>query len=275
MKIRNMKQVTERVKGLKGRKLFRRNQIIITTLAVMIAAAGYLNYAGKRDLEAGSRLSQAGSLELSEEDLMAENLAAQSETVSDILSLDNDPAEGEVAEAGPEDTSLALGDNGTGGEASTQEGELSGNSTDTGNTGESADPAGYENPGEAVLTSGMSVADYIAGVQLSREQIRAKNKETLMSLINSTNIDEAAKQQAIQDMIRITEISEKENAAETLLMAKGFADPVVSITDDKVDVVIHASSITDSQRAQIEDIVKRKAEVGADQIIITLLNMAD
>ena len=275
MKIRNMKQVTERVKGLKGRKLFRRNQIIITTLAVMIAAAGYLNFAGKRDLEAGSRLSQAGSLELSEEDLMAENLAAQSETVSDILSLDNDPAEGEVAEAGPEDTSLALGDNGTGGEASTQEGELSGNSTDTGNTGESADPAGYENPGEAVLTSGMSVADYIAGVQLSREQIRAKNKETLMSLINSTNIDEAAKQQAIQDMIRITEISEKENAAETLLMAKGFADPVVSITDDKVDVVIHASSITDPQRAQIEDIVKRKAEVGADQIIITLLNMAD
>ena len=272
MKIRNMKQVIERVKGLKGRKLFRRNQIIITTLAVMIAAAGYLNYAGKRDLEAGSRLSQAGSLELSEEDLMAENLAAQSETVSDILSLDNDPAEGEVAEAGPEDTSLALGDNGTGGEASTQEGELSGNSTDTGNTGESADPAGYENPGEAVLTSGMSVADYIAGVQLSREQIRAKNKETLMSLIN---IDEAAKQQAIQDMIRITEISEKENAAETLLMAKGFADPVVSITDDKVDVVIHASSITDPQRAQIEDIVKRKAEVGADQIIITLLNMAD
>ena len=275
MKIRNMKQVTERVKGLKGRKLFRRNQIIITTLAVMIAAAGYLNYAGKRDLEAGSRLSQAGSLELSEEDLMAENLAAQSETVSDILSLDNDPADGEVAEAGPEDTSLALGDNGAGGEASTQEGELSGNSTDTGNTGESADPAGYENPGEAVLTSGMSVADYIAGVQLSREQIRAKNKETLMSLINSTNIDEAAKQQAIQDMIRITEISEKENAAETLLMAKGFADPVVSITDDKVDVVIHASSITDPQRAQIEDIVKRKAEVGADQIIITLLNMAD
>ena len=275
MKIRNMKQVTERVKGLKGRKLFRRNQIIITTLAVMIAAAGYLNYAGKRDLEAGSRLSQAGSLELSEEDLMAENLAAQSETVSDILSLDNDPADGEVAEAGPEDTSLALGDNGAGGEASTQEGELSGNSTDTENTGESADQAGYENPGEAVLTSGRSVADYIAGVQLSREQIRAKNKETLMSLINSTNIDEAAKQQAIQDMIRITEISEKENAAETLLMAKGFADPVVSITDDKVDVVIHASSITDPQRAQIEDIVKRKAEVGADQIIITLLNMAD
>ena len=112
MKIRNMKQVGERVKEIKMKRLFRRNQIIITTLAVMIAAAGYLNYAGKRDLEAGGQVADMGSLELSDEDLMAENLAAQSETVQDILSLDNDPAEGEVAEAGPEDTSLALGDNG-------------------------------------------------------------------------------------------------------------------------------------------------------------------
>ena len=47
MKIRNMKQVGERVKEIKMKRLFRRNQIIITTLAVMIAAAGYLNYAGK------------------------------------------------------------------------------------------------------------------------------------------------------------------------------------------------------------------------------------
>ena len=69
--------------------------------------------------------------------------------------------------------------------------------------------------------------------------------------------------------------AEKENAAETLLMAKGFLDPVVSITGDKVDVVINASSITDPQRAQIEDIVKRKTEVGADQIVITLLNLEE
>ena len=87
MKIRNMKQVGERVKEIKMKRLFRRNQIIITTLAVMIAAAGYLNYAGKRDLEAGGQVADMGSLELSDEDLMAENLAAQSETVQDILSL--------------------------------------------------------------------------------------------------------------------------------------------------------------------------------------------
>lgn len=96
-----------------------------------------------------------------------------------------------------------------------------------------------------------------------------------MEVINNTNIDEASKQQAIQNMIDMTAVSEKENAAETLLMAKGFADPVVSITDGKVDVVINAASITDPQRAQIEDIVKRKTEVSAENIIITLLKLQE
>ena len=269
MKIRNMKQVTERVKGLKGRKLFRRNQIIITTLAVMIAAAGYLNYAGKRDLEAGSRLSQAGSLELSEEDLMAENLAAQSETVSDILSLDNDPAEGEVAEAGPEDTSLALGDNGAGGEASTQEGELSGNSADAENTGESADPAGYENPGEAVMVSNSIGNDYFSSAKLAREQSRAKNKETLMEIINNKSLDAKEKKTAVNQVAAITDAAEKENAAELMLEAKGFEDAVVSITDDSADIVINAGELTSQQIAQVQDIVKRKAGIAADKIVIT------
>ena len=61
-----------------------------------------------------------------------------------------------------------------------------------------------------------------------------------MNLINNPNIEEAAKQQAIQQMIDMTAIAEKENAAETLLLAKGFADPVVSISNGKVDVVINA-----------------------------------
>ena len=290
MKIRNMKQVkqvTAHMKDVKMKRLFRRNQIIITTLAVMIAAAGYLNYAGKRDLAAAGNIYEAEAMDISDEDLLAENKAASGEELLEIGSLDQDsdqveealPSEGlaqkeevgaeaaeQLAEAGEnmetETEQLALAEKG--GQDAVSE---AGDAQDT--------PAGIENPGEAVLTSGMSVADYIAGVQLSREQVRARNKETLMSLINSTSIDEAAKQQAIQDMIRLTEISEKENAAETLLMAKGFSDPVVSIADEKVDVVINAPSITDPQRAQIEDIVKRKTEVGADQIIITLLNMEE
>ena len=249
------------LKNVNMKKMLRRNQIIVTTLAVMIAAAGYLNYTDSQNLDPDSGAYEAGAMDVGEEEIQMENQAALDAQGSyeEIASLDQDGAAPEetqplvLAEGEPAEQDSA-------GETGTESGEAQ---------------AGLENPGEAILTSGMSVADYIANVQLSREQVRARNKETLMNLINSSSIDEASKQQAIQDMIEMTEISEKENAAETLLIAKGFADPVVSISQDKVDVVINASSITDPQRAQIEDIVKRKTEVGADQIIITLLNMAE
>ena len=38
-----------------------------------------------------------------------------------------------------------------------------------------------------------------------------------------------------------------------------------------VDVVIGQSEITDAQRAQIEDIVKRKTEISGENIVITTM----
>ena len=276
--MKKIKQVKEHMKDVNMKRLFRRNQIIITTLAVMIAAAGYLNYAGNQELDGQGQVYEAGAMDISDEDILAENQAVMNEAgdgvLQEIPSLD-DPMEGNEAQAAADEVEEALPQESLAQNDGQQEVEMAAADSAEEQAQAEGSQAGLENPGEAVLTSGMNVADYIANVQLNREQIRAKNKETLMGLINSTSIDEAAKQQAIQDMIDLTEIAEKENAAETLLMAKGFLDPVVSITGDKVDVVINASSITDPQRAQIEDIVKRKTEGGADQIVITLLNLEE
>lgn len=271
-------------KEVNMKKLFRRNQIIITTLAIMIAAAGYLNYAGKRELEANAGgIYQVGNLEISDEDLLAENQAA-SYDFQGAFEEAQPQAEGNLLEAeagggGEAALKLPAGQE-TAGEASGELGTEEAKKTASAQLAEieswdQGEETGMEQPGEAVLTSGLTVSDYIANVQLNREQIRAKNRETLNSIINNTNIEESAKQEAIQYMISMTAVSEKENAAETLLQAKGFADPVVSLTDGQVDVVIHAASITDQQRAQIEDIVKRKTQVGAEHIVITLLNLEE
>ena len=233
------------------KRIFRRNQIIITTLAVMIAAAGYLNYSSKKEV-AGAEVYEAGMMDISDSDILAENQAkngVDDGKLKEIASLDGDGEEllpdGNEVAAMPESAESA------GAEVSGQE----------------TAAAGIENPGEAVLTGGTGISEYIAGVQLGREQIRAKNKETLMQIINSDQISEEEKQTAIQNLIGMTEISVK------LLKAKGFVDPVVSITDGKVDVVVNAASLSDQERAQIEDIVKRKTEIGADGIVITLLDV--
>lgn len=70
-------------------------------------------------------------------------------------------------------------------------------------------------------------------------------------------------------MISMTDIAEKETAAEILLEAKGFGDVVVSISSDMVDVVVNAAELSEQQRAQIEDIVKRKTGMSSENIIIS------
>ena len=73
-------------------------------------------------------------------------------------------------------------------------------------------------------------------------------------------------------MISMTDIAEKETAAEILLEAKGFDDAIVSIDGDSVDVVVNTAELSEAQRAQIEDIVIRKTGVSADAVVISTVN---
>ena len=109
----------------------------------------------------------------------------------------------------------------------------------------------------------------LSDAKLLKEQTRAKNKETLLEIINSEGISDEQKQAAVDSMVEMTAIAEKEAAAEILLEAKGFQDVVVSINGDGVDVVVNVPALDDIMRAQIEDIVKRKTEVSAENIIIS------
>ena len=120
----------------------------------------------------------------------------------------------------------------------------------------------------------ISNVDFAAEMKLAREQVRAKNKETLLGIVNSTTLTDEQKQAAVDEMISLTDTAEREAAAEMLLEAKGFTDVVVSITDNAVDVVLDMGDVTDAKRAQIEDIVKRKTNINAENIIITPIETA-
>ena len=120
-------------------------------------------------------------------------------------------------------------------------------------------------PPRSTLSSSSAASD----VYKRQEQTRAKNKETLTNLVNNKNVTNAQKDKAMQQIMQMTEISEKETATENLLAAKGFSEAVVTILSDSVDVVVNADDLTESQIAQIEDIVKRKTECSADKIVIS------
>lgn len=123
-------------------------------------------------------------------------------------------------------------------------------------------------PGEAVLT-GSTAESVIAQAKVSREQVRAQNKETLQAIIDNTDLSETEKQEAVTELAKITEIAEQESAIETLMTAKGFSESVVTLTEDTADIVVNASELSDANRAQIEDIVTRQTDIAPENIVIT------
>ena len=213
-------------------KKVQKNQVIIAALAVMIVLAGYLNF-------------RTGGMDVS--DSIASNAAVDAESGTEtedvLLELtENDLAEIEVADEEEME-------------------DLESNPSDT-----------PENVGEAVLTSTVVAQNFSAQAKLNREQMRSKNKEALIEVINNENTTEDLKQTAMEDLMDMTNRSEMEIAAENLLTAKGFENSVVSLTKDSCDVVVCRESLTEGERAQIEDIIARKTDVGIEKVVITTLN---
>ena len=218
------------------KKLLRKNQIIITALVVMVALAGYLSLTDEEDLAVGV-LNQSEQAAGGEGKDAAENVAAENGTGSAVQ----------------DDTVADISDEDVAAEEKKSDNEVS----------------SKENAGEAVLVSNTVTGDYFEAAKLSREQTRAKNKETLLELVNSNTASEAQKEKAMPEIVAMTAINEKETATENLLAAKGFQDVVVTIVDDSVDVIVNAESLKEQQIAQIEDVVKRKLECASDKIVIS------
>ena len=118
-------------------------------------------------------------------------------------------------------------------------------------------------PGEAVLTSGV-----VAEAKVTREQVRAQNKETLLEIIDNKNLSDEQKENAVAEMIAMTKTAEQEAAVETMLLSKGFSEAVVTLTEKGADVVVNSKELTDANRAQIEDIVTRKTGIAPENIVI-------
>ena len=202
------------------KKIVKKNQVIITSLAILIAVAGYLNFA---DVDLGFKDKEAST---------------DSSSILDQVEYDLS------------DETALLDENGADGSI--------GDSTDVSST-----------PGEAVLTS---ASDFAAQAKLSREQVRSQNKADLQEILNNTEVGDDQKQQAVNTMVSMADVAEKEAAAEMLLEAKGFENVVINLTGETADVVVPDTDLEDAKRAQIEDIVKRKTGIAPENIVITPLN---
>lgn len=193
-----------------------KNQIIITTLALLLAVVGYISY--------DNRDTFMNAKDVLSTEIKAVNGKADTQ-VSDEVALETDSTE-EIL-----------------------------------------------NAGETVLTSASTESEEcVAQVKLGREQVRSKNKEALQKIIDDEGVSEAEKKSAVDAMVKLTENAQMEEDAQMMLEAKGFKNAVVSLSDECCDVIVGKDDVTDEKRAQIEDIIKRKTNIGASNIVISTMD---
>lgn len=243
------------------KKIVHKNQLVITTLAVLIAVAGYISF--DRSNADSDEVMKEANANVAEEDYVIDDSTYDIfEEIDDVAATDEEAdivADGEADLAADGATDLAAEEIAL--DTSLEEGQAVSPEEE------------ILNPGETVLTSlTVTNSNYAAEVKLNREQIRSKNQEVLTQIIENESLTDEQKQAAVDQMVEMTELAQKEVDAEMLLEAKGFANAVVSISANSCDVVVDMGDVTDAKRAQVEDIVKRKTGISAENIVITTID---
>ncbi len=252
----------------------KRNQIIITVLVFMIAIAAYLN---TQEPNGNMPMNLVDNTTFNEENIPEEEdffepYDAKNTQIEEALSSgvegENVQKADKVAQNNNDFTSGLTSD-----AVLPEEEQTGGQSFQaliTKKEPVTSEVTAAANTNQDVTQSGQT--DFFAEEKLLREQSRASQVEKLTQYVANENLDQETKAKAAESLLVIQERIEKESSAEALLRAKGFKEVYVRIDDDGVDVVISKSELTDSDIAQIEEIVNRKTGYSVGKIKITPIN---
>ncbi len=272
------------------KNIFKKNQIIIAALAIMIIIAGYLNFSGKnledKTADVGSNgavdydtyaettgddITDGDTVVLNEDpDVVDISLLEQSGLDTDTIEEDAVAKDEADAQTDSEDVADISDVDVVSEEVDKLDLTDTGEVVEKGNDKKTGAAEEESAPGEAILVSTTIASNYFANAKLEREQKRSISKETLMELVNNNNIKDAEKAEAISGLLDLTAKAEMENATETLLEAKGFSDAIVIMSEEgSVDVIINATTVSKQDVAKVEDIVKRQTGAESSKIVIS------
>ena len=127
------------------KKILRRNQLIITTLAALIAVAGYLNFTEKNDLERKNKMENKVVTETDVNAKATEKVTGEKSTGDAEESTDVNQANSDDIESNDQDV--------------------------------------QSTPGEAIFVNASGTVDFIVEAKLSKEYMRATNSENLNEII--------------------------------------------------------------------------------------------
>ena len=113
--------------------------------------------------------------------------------------------------------------------------------------------------------------EFFLEAKINRDETREERKEWLMELINTAAQTDETKENAMNEIVEIQDIMEKEMQIESLIEAKGFGNTYVRIDENQIDVVVSKQNLAQNDINQIVDIVQRQTGFETSKIKISSL----
>lgn len=219
-------------------KILKRNQLIVLLISLMLITAGYLNFTANQENIMTSTIADRSDTAIGDAELVStipyeENIIEETNV--------NTVAENKIEEDVAKET----------------------NSEE--NTEEAA--SNITNEAETVKTNAEDY--YFTTAKLERNTMYSESLETYQEMYNNVNATAEAKADALS---KINNINNTKNAimiAENLIIAKGFEDVVIFSNEGSVSVIVKIEELKQEEVAQIQNIVSRELNVGADIIHIS------
>lgn len=225
---------------------FKKNQIVVFTIGLMLITAGYLSYINnnkdnvKTSVDASSIADSEEMASIGDAKLVSANVAQSvnemtNNTETNINIADLNSSINEIV-----DTETNI----------------------TTNTKE-------ENTIETSSNSSSSIDEYFTSSRLDRETMYSQRIENYQDILNNSNVSEAQKKTAQEE---ITKLNNEQNAlmiTENLLKTKGIEDLIIFVNGDSINVIVKENDIKKEEIAQIQNIITRELNADIGNIHIT------
>ncbi len=217
-------------------KVLKRNQIIIFVIALMLMAAGYLNYTASNGF-----IPASSSSDITSEDIKEMAGIGDATLVS-----------GNIVE---ENTQESISDTDT----VTQETQ---NIVEEVNTTE-------DNTNTVTTNTEAEKDDYFASSKLGRSTMYSQMIESYQKILENATISEAQKTIASEEIKKINDTQNAIMIAENLIQTKGFEDCVILVNDKSINIIVKAEELKPKEIAQIQNIASRELKAEIEDIHIS------
>lgn len=247
-------------------KVLKRNQIIISVLALMLITVGYMSFSKNmhNSVETGALMDAEQMAGIGDAKLVNSNTVTQNEN-SDEEGLEDDsedesrqensntnnPGSIQTAESGINNTNES---NNTSASSTTTE-----KSTDNNNTSSTK-----------TTSTAVYQADYFVASRLERDKMYSQMLESYQGLVESSNIAADQKNISTQEIAKINNKKNSIMIAENLIKNLGFEDVVIFVNDSSTSVIVKSEKLSEADIAQIQNIVCREIGVKVEDIHISV-----